>query len=64
MTCKELEELRAEQGKRVMPLIGPLLDALEGLPNDTRGYLEDEAPSLFDCLAAVQRAVEGDDNGM
>ena len=53
----EVEHLRQQQSDAVMPLIGPLLDALDGLANDTRGALEDEAPSLFDALAAIQRAI-------
>ena len=56
----EVERLRQEQAEQVMPLIGPLLDALDGLANDTRGALEDEAPSLFDALAAIQRAMGSD----
>lgn len=56
----ELEKLRLAQSRRVMPLIGPLLDALDGLPNDTRETLEDDAPLLFRCLADIERAVEDD----
>lgn len=56
----EREQLRQQQAVAVMPLIGPLLDALDGLANDTRGALEDEAPSLFDALAAIQRAMGSD----
>lgn len=37
----EREALRAGQAKAVMPLIGPLLDAVEGIPNDLRDELVD-----------------------
>jgi len=57
---EEIEQLRQEQADRVMPLIGPLLDALDGLPNDTRGSMESDAPALFDCLEAIQKDVEYD----
>lgn len=36
----EIQRLRKEQAKAVMPLIGPLLDEWEGLPNDIRGLRE------------------------
>lgn len=44
-----------------MPLIGPLLDALDGLPNDVRGMLSEAAPKLFRHLVDIQDAVEGND---
>lgn len=57
MRNREKELLRREQTKKVMALIGPLLDDLDGLSNDTRGVLEEEAPELFDRLADIQKAM-------
>jgi hypothetical protein len=56
----EIEVLRNGQSARVMPLIGPMLDALDGLPNDTREALKDEARTLFKHLTAIRSAVEDD----
>lgn len=53
----EIERLRREQADRVMPVVGPLLDCLEGIDNDTRGALEELAPELFTHLANLQRAI-------
>lgn len=52
---------RTEQANLAMPLIGPLLDALDGLPNDVRGMLSEAAPKLFRHLVDIQDAVEGND---
>lgn len=52
----EIEALRKEQAAAVMPLIGPLLDAWEGVPNDLRGELEE----LGDCIAAIERGMDGE----
>jgi len=54
----EREVLRAEQAAAVMPQIGPLLDAFEGLNNDTLCLLRDEAPGLLNALRAINRSME------
>ena len=56
----ERQLLIEEQVKKVMPLIGGLLDAFDGMPNDVRSYLEDEAPHLIDYLLKIDRGMEGD----
>lgn len=53
---RELEGLRNEQAKAVMPLIGPLLDAWEGVPNDMKCELED----LTEAIAAIERGMDGE----
>lgn len=61
MRAKQIDNyaaLRSAQARRVMPLIGPLLDALNDLPNDTREEMEMEAPLLFRYLAGIQQAIE------
>ena len=54
---RELESLRQLQAKAVMPLIGPLLDAWEGIPNDVIG-----APELKEFrkhMEKLYRAIDG-----
>lgn len=46
---REVKRLRKAQAKAVMPLIGHLLDVVEQMPNDVKGYEE-----LEELLAAVQ----------
>ncbi|MBK5958065.1 hypothetical protein CCR97_08020 [Rhodoplanes elegans] len=60
VTEAERAALRAEQAARVMPLIGPLLDAWDGLPNDIRSLVRDEHPELGTHLNQIAAAVEGD----
>ncbi len=55
----EVDRLRARQAKRVMRQVGPLLDELDGIPNDTTGELKSLAPELFRRLEKLRRAVEG-----
>ena len=55
--ASEVERLRAEQTKAVMPLIGPLLDAWELLDNGTKGDLEIDAPNLCAALDRIATAV-------
>lgn len=55
---KEIERLRKAQAKAVMPLIGPLLDAFEGLPNDFRSEMEEHAESLVQYLTDIESAME------
>lgn len=56
-----LEDLRQAQTNRVMPLIGPLLDAWEGCPNDMKSEIEDLHLALYSALQNVVKAVENDD---
>ena len=53
---KELKRLRAAQAKAVMPLIGPLLDAWEQLPNDVLDM--EEFAELLATIEAVNEAME------
>jgi hypothetical protein len=55
---RSLMRLRADQAKRVMPLIGPLLDAWECVPNDFRSSMDDECPKLTDYLDRIAAEVE------
>jgi hypothetical protein len=50
----QIYKLRSAQNKAVMPLIGPLLDAWECIPNDQRS----ELPELAKVLNAIDRAME------
>lgn len=52
------ERLRAVQAAAVMPLIGPLLDAWDGVPNDVKGAVREEAPDLATSLNAICGAME------
>lgn len=53
----EIEKLREEQAKAVMPLIGPLLDAWEMLDNGTKSDLEIDAPNLCSALDKISTTV-------
>jgi len=53
----EIEQLRAEQAASVMPLIGPLLDAWEGLDNDTKAILREEANGIHKYIGAICHAM-------
>ena len=55
--ASEVEKLRAKQAKKVMPLIGPLLDAWEMLDNGTMSDLEIDAPNLCAALDKIATAV-------
>lgn len=54
----EIDRLRKRQSKAVMDLIGPLLDAWDGVPNDTKGVMEEEALDLCHYLRRISRAME------
>lgn len=56
MGDRERERLRREQAERVMPLIGPLLDAWDGMPNDEK----DPDSPLYALMVQIDRAMEGD----
>lgn len=55
---EEIKRLRRAQAKLVMPLIGPLLDAYEQLPNDLVSSIEDQAQGLAEAISAIQDAME------
>ena len=57
---REVESLRQEQSRAVMPLIGPLLDAWEGVPNDVKSQMEEEALDLCHYLRRIERAMDGE----
>jgi hypothetical protein len=51
----EPDRLRREQAATVMPLIGPLLDAWDGTPNDEKN----PDSTLFRTMEKIARAMEG-----
>lgn len=55
---RDRQGARIIQAKAVMPLIGPLLDAWEGIPNDTKGALREDEPMLCDYLDRINAAME------
>lgn len=56
MTSKEIVRLRKAQAREVMPLIGPLLDAFEQIPNDVLGM--EELAELCVAIEAINSAME------
>ncbi len=46
------------QRRRVMPLIGPLLDAWEGVPNDIKSDLHEHCEALHSLLNMINKAME------
>lgn len=54
----ELKRLRKAQAREVMPVIGPLLDAWEAVPNDFRFEMESQASELVGYLEAISDAME------
>lgn len=56
---REHRNARIVQTKKVMPLIGGLLDAWEGMSNDEKGALREDNPSLCEHLDRIDAAVEG-----
>lgn len=60
----ERDRLRAAQTVAVMSLIGPLLDAWEGIYGDVKGAIRVDAPGLVRQLVAINKAMEtaGDDH--
>ena len=53
---RERDEGRKKQARKVMPLIGPLLDAWEALPNDLAG--DPELKSVRGIIRRIDRAME------
>lgn len=57
-----LKKARAVQAKQVMPLIGPLLDAWEEVPNDVKSGLREDCPMLCGYLDTIETAMGVDIN--
>lgn len=57
-TPSEVDRLRAKQAKTVMPLIGGLLGAWEGVPNDFRAEIEEHATGLAEYLDEINAKME------
>ena len=55
------EHMRQKQASIVMPLIGPLLDAWDGLPNDELSALRESAPNLCKKMDEISEAMENID---
>lgn len=53
-----LTKLRKDQAKRVMPLIGPLMDAWDGMPNDVKDYLEEQAERFTMAMHEIIEQME------
>jgi hypothetical protein len=47
---------RKRQARKVMPMIGPLLDTWDGLPNDVKSL--PELKELARCLRRIDNAME------
>lgn len=56
----EVVKLRKKQAERVMPLIGPLLDAWDNTDNDTKSTLRAEYPVLCDYLDKIESGMNLD----
>mgnify|MGYP001603130379 CR=1 FL=1 len=54
----ERQGLRIVQSKAVMPLIGPMLDAWDGMPNDLKAEIREAEPALCDYLDQINAAME------
>lgn len=54
----EREKIRQEQVRLVMPLIGPLLDAWDEIPNDARN--DPELMKLATKIKSIDDAMEGE----
>ena len=55
---KERSTERRRQSKKVMPLIGRLLDAWDDIPNDTKD--DEEFEKLANIIGLIDCAMEGD----
>lgn len=53
---EEREGLRSIQAQKTMPLIGPLLDAWEGMPNDIKS--DPGMEDLNETMRRIQSAME------
>lgn len=61
MPKSELTQLRAQQTRRVMKEIGPLIDAWEAIPNDVKSQLEEEALDFCHYMRRIYLAIDGGD---
>ncbi len=57
---RAVKAARAVQAREVMPLIGPLLDAWEEVPNDMRSLIADQCPQLAHYLSKIDDAMQAD----
>jgi hypothetical protein len=55
---REHQAGRIVQAKKVMPLIGPLLDAWDAISNDTKGIVEYES-DIGEIIGKINAAMEG-----
>jgi len=55
---QEWENIRREQSRLVMPLIGDLLDSWDELPNDVKGY--EEWDRVAKVIVKIDCAMEGE----
>lgn len=55
---KEVKRLRRAQAREVMPLIGGLLDAWDGMALDLREQIAEEKPAFADAIEAINEAME------
>lgn len=53
-----ITRLHNEQASRVMPLIGPLIDAWDGLSNDFTQEIGMESPALVDVMRCLHTAIQ------
>lgn len=57
---RECQRLRSAQAKKVMPLVGGLIDEWEGLSNDARQLIDEEALGLAHYLNKISAALGGE----
>jgi hypothetical protein len=55
---REILRLQAKQAKAVMPMIGQLLDAWEGIPNDIKSDLSEDCPAFVCYMDELDAAME------
>jgi hypothetical protein len=56
----EIGALQELQAKAVMPEIGALLDAWDGLPNDFQQEMEEESPALVSAINRIRAGMDGE----
>lgn len=56
----ELKRLRAAQAKAVMPLIGALLDAWDGMETDEKAAIEEASPDFAEAMEAIVKAMDAE----
>jgi hypothetical protein len=55
--ASEVSQARTDQTALVMSLIGPMLDAFDGIPGDVRSTLADEVPGLIKHIKCIYAAM-------